>query len=519
MEEVLRDIAEAIVGATESSGDAPMLKQGRVSVINPDQSVNVEIDSGTINSVVFLNFMPRINDSVWLAHIGSGRYLGLGVQYGTANGPAPSPIRDYPGKLEPATGIIWGRDQSGNVRHATQASMALGLTPDLGYWANTWSGFFNGTTAELSVPHVSAFDQSDNGIILIIRPTTVTGTHRIVSKTNNADTTMNFEIRQNGNQLEYRYHNGSGVQTVNWAGMLTINQFDVFEFYKSGTTHKLYKNGVLVSQQSSTGGTATANTDPMKIGSGRVTPTEFFQGDIACVAILDTPTSSDADALLNYNAAASGASALLGQLKSTNTVVFFSTVCDIPPNRLLAYGQAVSRVTYADLFSYYGTLYGAGDGSTTFNIIDMRAKTFFGLDNMGGADAALLSVANTLGLTGGEELHLLTGAESGTSAHPHGHSLTGTIGTLAISDTHYHQQKATNHDVAPGSGTQLLGMTFTGGNNLYSTQQYTATKTGTISITGAPGVTGSISNSVAANASSAHNNMPPYVLGNWLIAY
>lgn len=41
---------------------------------------------------------------------------------------------------------------------------------------------------------------------------------------------------------------------------------------------------------------------------------------------------------------------------------------NIPENYLLCDGSAVSRSTYANLFSVIGTLYGAGDGSTTFNL-------------------------------------------------------------------------------------------------------------------------------------------------------
>lgn len=43
-----------------------------------------------------------------------------------------------------------------------------------------------------------------------------------------------------------------------------------------------------------------------------------------------------------------------------------------PANYLIANGAAVSRTTYADLFSVYGTRFGAGDGSTTFNLPDYR---------------------------------------------------------------------------------------------------------------------------------------------------
>lgn len=54
-------------------------------------------------------------------------------------------------------------------------------------------------------------------------------------------------------------------------------------------------------------------------------------------------------------------------------------------NFALANGQAISRTTYASYFSLVGTTYGSGDGTTTFNIADLRARGIAGQDNMGGA--------------------------------------------------------------------------------------------------------------------------------------
>jgi microcystin-dependent protein len=45
---------------------------------------------------------------------------------------------------------------------------------------------------------------------------------------------------------------------------------------------------------------------------------------------------------------------------------------------LKADGTAVSRATYAALFNRYGTLYGAGNGTTTFNLPDARGRAIFG---------------------------------------------------------------------------------------------------------------------------------------------
>lgn len=52
-----------------------------------------------------------------------------------------------------------------------------------------------------------------------------------------------------------------------------------------------------------------------------------------------------------------------------------------PTGFLLCRGQAVSRTTYASLFAIIGTDWGAGDGSTTFNVPDLRRRVTVGMDN------------------------------------------------------------------------------------------------------------------------------------------
>jgi phage-related tail fiber protein len=59
----------------------------------------------------------------------------------------------------------------------------------------------------------------------------------------------------------------------------------------------------------------------------------------------------------------------------------------IPPNGYLACnGQAVSRTTYLTLFQAIGTVFGAGDGSSTFNIPDLRGEFVRGWDDSRGID-------------------------------------------------------------------------------------------------------------------------------------
>jgi microcystin-dependent protein len=80
-----------------------------------------------------------------------------------------------------------------------------------------------------------------------------------------------------------------------------------------------------------------------------------------------------------------------------------------PTGWLFAYGQDVSRTTYAALFAVYGTAYGVGDGSTTFTLPDLRGRVIAGQDDMGGTSANRLTGltdgvnGDTLGASGGRE--------------------------------------------------------------------------------------------------------------------
>ena len=85
-------------------------------------------------------------------------------------------------------------------------------------------------------------------------------------------------------------------------------------------------------------------------------------------------------------------------------------------------GQAVDRTTYSALFAVIGTTYGAGDGSTTFNLPDLRGRVPAGLDADSGGFADRITVTasdvsgTVLGSTGGSQTHTLTAGELPTSA-------------------------------------------------------------------------------------------------------
>ena len=86
-----------------------------------------------------------------------------------------------------------------------------------------------------------------------------------------------------------------------------------------------------------------------------------------------------------------------------------------PTNWLLCHGEAVSRTDYSALFGIIGTTYGTGDGSTTFNLPDLRSRMPVGIGDGDAGGTALTD--RSLGDTGGTENVTLT--ESQLPAHNH----------------------------------------------------------------------------------------------------
>lgn len=143
-----------------------------------------------------------------------------------------------------------------------------------------------------------------------------------------------------------------------------------------------------------------------------------------------------------------------------------------PSGWLLSYGQAISRTTYATLFAAIGTTYGTGDGSTTFNVPDLRGRTRVGKDDMGGAAASRITAASKaaidgliLGATGGSEEHALSIAEMPEHNHPVSPS-NARVGTST------YNWNGGGNPVSPNNAT-VLSIGNTGGSEAHTNMQPT----------------------------------------------
>ena len=110
--------------------------------------------------------------------------------------------------------------------------------------------------------------------------------------------------------------------------------------------------------------------------------------------------------------------ARLDALESPGVIVMWPKGDSIPAGYLLCDGTAVSRTTYAALFAAIGTSEGVGDGSTTFNLPNLKGKMVVGQDPADGS-------FDVVGETGGAKTHTvangnLPGHTHTVSDHVHG---------------------------------------------------------------------------------------------------
>ena len=177
-----------------------------------------------------------------------------------------------------------------------------------------------------------------------------------------------------------------------------------------------------------------------------------------------------------------------------------------PSGWLLAQGQAVSRTTYANLFAVIGTAYGAGDGSTTFNLPDKRDRFTVGAGASysrgatgGSATTSSAGTHNHTGAAGNTTLteaqipaHSHTGYTDTQGYHDHGTGLQGISWGFAGNPANMVQQ---------GSGLRTDG----NGSHTHNIQTYNT------------GGGGSHNHTISTDGAHTHTATPPYIASNFII--
>jgi len=184
-----------------------------------------------------------------------------------------------------------------------------------------------------------------------------------------------------------------------------------------------------------------------------------------------------------------------------------------PAGYVLCDGTAISRTTYADLFAIIASTYGAGNGSTTFNVPNLQGKMPQGYDgstyNMagtGGANTVTVAVTNNQAASSTDTLAV---------------SVTGTISNTSVSTAQLASHSHNLDILTQAGGTRLpLGTSGAGPNNPPYTGSAGSGTGHTHAHTLAGSLTGNITTSLTgAVTASGTNAFSPYVVVNYIIRY
>lgn len=243
-----------------------------------------------------------------------------------------------------------------------------------------------------------------------------------------APSTLNNSSRQvMGRLAEFLADQGGALVAGGTANVITVTANSAFT---------AYADGLMLALRITTDNTAATTLNVNSLGAKSIRKM-LTTGE---AALSGNELQAAGIYLFRYSAALNSASGAWLLLNPTIDLTPFATIAAVdvsapvgmvvdyagataPTNWLFLYGQAVSRTTYAALFAILGTTYGAGDGSTTFNLPDARGRVIAGKDDMGGPAASRLTgqsggvTGTTLGGSGGVETHTLTTAQLASHAH------------------------------------------------------------------------------------------------------
>lgn len=210
-------------------------------------------------------------------------------------------------------------------------------------------------------------------------------------------------------------------------------------------------------------------------------------------------------------------------ISPTGSIVMFA-MSTPPADWLVCDGSAVSRTTYAALYAVIGDTYGAGNGTTTFNLPNLKGRVPVGQN---ASDANF----NVMGETGGASTHTLTSAEMPSHGHTqdsHNHTQNSHNHTQ---DSHNHTQNAHDHTLvtdgslvvtttservqpAAGSGGRMLVSTAAVDNNSTTATNQSTTATNQSTTPTNQSTTATNQNT---GGGGAHNNLQPYIVLSYII--
>jgi microcystin-dependent protein len=291
-----------------------------------------------------------------------------------------------------------------------------------------------------------------------------------------------------------RSYTATSVPSGLSAGELAVNAADG----KIWIGNSVGTGNVLISSLSLSDMTGTASTATnLAGGSGGTIPYQSAAGTTAMLA------NGTAGQLLQANGGTAAPSWVASPGVPTGSLFPYAG-SSAPTGYLLCDGSAVARTgTYAALFAVIGTTYGSGDGSTTFNLPDLRGRMPLGAGTGVGLNASG------------------TGKPAGTNqtARTAGQWLGNETVTLSSSNipqmtTGYMSQNA-NHTHGPGSGQYFWVYNSSGANTVASGSVFKMSADASTATTASTNV--DHTHTVGTASPTSTTNIPPSIVVNYII--
>jgi microcystin-dependent protein len=260
------------------------------------------------------------------------------------------------------------------------------------------------------------------------------------------------------------------IVTGGTATAYTVTSYEAFD-----TLSRLNGQIVAFTPHATNGGTVTLNVDSLGARPLRSSPaSELLAGTL----IQGTPYL----ALYHHSDAAFYLHGFYGNPYNVPLAAGLDYWGPTTPNSAFAFpvGQAISRTTYATLFAIIGTTYGAGDGSSTFNLPDKTGRVSAMKENSAVRLTSTYFGGNSinLGAVGGAESLALTAGQLPSSipyTDPgHSHAVTFRLGDTISGNTVPSKGSADNASFTATVSSSTIGITINpSGGNAHRTVQPT----------------------------------------------
>jgi microcystin-dependent protein len=322
----------------------------------------------------------------------------------------------------------------------------MGAGDQAGNWGSTTNTNL-GTLIEQAISGYQTQAVSTGTDTTITIPNGATGVARnmFLELTGTGGTSTNLIVPAN-KKLYFIYNNSTGAVTVKVSGQtgVSVPATAKITLVSNGTDIVTATNYIPTLISPTLTGTPVAPTASVGTSTTQIATTAFVQ-----------------------------AAGLTGEIKMWG-------VSSAPSGYLLCNGAAVSRTTYAALYAVYGTTFGVGDGSTTFNVPDFSGRMPIGVNG-----------TYTLAATGGAATTTISSA----NLPSHTHSFSATTGSMSANASHQHGVlgSAGYHYVADGGQNNggSASNPFSLGSENYGNYTTSQNLDHTHSVSGTTGSTGS----------------------------